>query len=55
MLLKDLGQRYLDSVPALDELLDKKKAELRKADRNGNFFGGFGSQKRNHYYQRNEG
>nr|DAD83063.1 MAG TPA: hypothetical protein [Caudovirales sp. ct1Jx6] len=25
MLLKDLGQRYLDSVPALDKLLNKKK------------------------------
>lgn len=37
MLLKDLGQRYLDSVPALDKLLNRKKAELRKADRNGNF------------------
>lgn len=37
MKLEELGKKYLDSVPALDKLLEEKKAAMKEAKRKGDF------------------
>lgn len=37
MTLEELGRKYLDSVPALDKLLEKKTKAMKEAKKRGDF------------------